>query len=93
MYLWPFIKEARQNGAKKSLLTHPHRTAKAADWHLPVRPGTDGAFALGLMHVIINENLMPTMSKSTQLATELKERSASFRQSGLLKSTGFQRKT
>jgi len=23
-----------------------------------VRPGTDGAFALGLMHVIINENLI-----------------------------------
>jgi len=28
-----------------------------ADIHLQLRPGTDGALALGMMNVIINENL------------------------------------
>ncbi len=31
--------------------------AKRADMYLPIRPGTDAALALALMHVIINENL------------------------------------
>jgi len=28
-----------------------------ADWHIAIRPGTDVALALGLMHVILNEGL------------------------------------
>lgn len=58
VHLWPFIQEARKNGAKLvSIDPVRTRTAKQSDWHLPVRPGTDGALALGLMHVIINEGL------------------------------------
>jgi len=33
------------------------RTAACADWYLPINPGTDGALALGMMHVIISEGL------------------------------------
>ncbi len=33
------------------------RTAACADWHIPINPGTDVALALGMMHVIFNENL------------------------------------
>ena len=33
------------------------RTARVADWHIPIQPGTDAALALGLMHVIIDEGL------------------------------------
>ncbi|HXZ30794.1 MAG TPA: molybdopterin-dependent oxidoreductase, partial [Terriglobales bacterium] len=33
------------------------RTAKSADWYLPINPGTDAALALGMMHVIIDQNL------------------------------------
>ena len=41
------------------LVIDPVRTeaAERATLHLPVRPGTDGALALGLMHVIVEEGL------------------------------------
>jgi len=58
VHLWPFIAEARRNGAKL-LVIDPYRTrtAECADWYLPINPGTDAALALGMMHVIIGENL------------------------------------
>ena len=33
------------------------RTARLADWHIAIRPGTDAALALGMMRVILNEGL------------------------------------
>jgi anaerobic selenocysteine-containing dehydrogenase len=58
VHLWPFIEEARRNGAKLILIDpYRTRTAACADWHLPINPGTDVALALGMMHVIIKENL------------------------------------
>ena len=33
------------------------RTARCADWYLPINPGTDAALALGMMHVIIHQGL------------------------------------
>ena len=33
------------------------RTARLADWHIPIRPGTDAALALAMIHVIIEEGL------------------------------------
>ncbi len=56
---WPFILEAKEKGAKVVVIDPVRtRTAKAADWHIPIRPGTDGALALGMMHVIITEGLV-----------------------------------
>jgi anaerobic selenocysteine-containing dehydrogenase len=58
VHLWPFIEEARRNGAKLVVIDpYKTRTAQCADWYLPITPGTDAALALGLMHVIISENL------------------------------------
>ena len=58
VHLWPFIEEARRKGAKLVVIDpYKTRTAKVADWHLPINPGTDVALALAMMHVIINENL------------------------------------
>ena len=55
---WPFVLEARAKGAKVVVIDpYRSRTAKAADWHLAIRPGTDGALALGMMNVIIAEDL------------------------------------
>src|SRR5437763_2731125 len=58
VHLWPFIEEARRNGAKLVVIDpYKTRTARCADWYLPINPGTDVALALAMMHVIINENL------------------------------------
>lgn len=58
VHLWPFIEEARRNGAKLVVIDpYKTRTAQCADWYLPINPGTDAALAMGLMHVIIAENL------------------------------------
>ncbi|HXZ32095.1 MAG TPA: molybdopterin-dependent oxidoreductase, partial [Terriglobales bacterium] len=58
VHLWPFIEEARRQGAKLVVIDpYRTRTAKCADWYLPINPGTDAALALGMMHVIINQNL------------------------------------
>src|SRR5579862_4863966 len=58
VHLWPFITEARRNGAKLVVIDpYRTRTAECADRYLPINPGTDAALALGMMHVIIGENL------------------------------------
>ena len=58
VHLWPFIEEARRNGAKLVVIDpYRTRTAACADWHIPINMGTDVALALAIMHVIINENL------------------------------------
>jgi anaerobic selenocysteine-containing dehydrogenase len=58
VHLWPFIEEARRKGAKLVVIDpYRTRTAACADWYLPINPGTDGALALAMMHVIIGENL------------------------------------
>ena len=58
VHLWPFIVEARRNGAKLYTIDPVRtRTAALADRHFPIYPGSDLALALGLMHVIIGEGL------------------------------------
>jgi anaerobic selenocysteine-containing dehydrogenase len=58
VHLWPFIEEARHQGAKLVVIDpYKTRTAKFADWHLPINPGTDAALALGMMNVIIKNGL------------------------------------
>jgi len=58
VHLWPFIMEARRKGAQLVVIDpYRTRTAQCADWYLPINPGTDAALALGMMHVIIGENL------------------------------------
>ena len=58
VHLWPFIVEARRNGAKfYTIDPHLNRTGKLADRHYAIRPGTDAALALAMMHVITSEGL------------------------------------
>lgn len=77
IHLWPFIEEARRNGARLVVIDpYKTRTARCADWYLPINPGTDVALALAMMHVIINENLYDReyVSKYTLGFEQLKER-------------------
>jgi anaerobic selenocysteine-containing dehydrogenase len=58
VHLWPFIVEARRNGAKfYTIDPHQNRTGKLSDRHYAIRPGTDAALALAMMHVIASEGL------------------------------------
>ena len=58
VHLWPFIMEARRNGAKfYTIDPRRNRTGAAADKHFFIHPGSDTALALAMMHVIIGENL------------------------------------
>src|SRR5579883_295792 len=58
VHLWPFIMEARRNGAKLYTIDpRRNRTGAAADRHYFIHPGSDTALALAMMHVIIYENL------------------------------------
>jgi molybdopterin guanine dinucleotide-containing S/N-oxide reductase-like protein len=58
IHLWPLVEQARRNGARLIVIDpYKTRTAALADWHIAIRPGTDGALALGMMHVILREGL------------------------------------
>jgi anaerobic selenocysteine-containing dehydrogenase len=55
---WKNCLDAKERGLKY-IVVDPRKTqiAGIADIHLQLRPGTDGALALGMMNIIINENL------------------------------------
>ncbi|GFN32860.1 molybdopterin-containing oxidoreductase family protein [Paenibacillus xylaniclasticus] len=51
-----FAEKARKNGAKIVVIdVHQNQTGRWADWFIPIKPGTDSALALGLMHVLFAE--------------------------------------
>lgn len=81
VHLWPFITEARRKGAKLVVIDpYLTRTAQCADWYIPIRPGTDVALALGLMHVIIRDGLHDAdyIAKHTTGFEQLKQRVAEY---------------
>lgn len=56
MHQVTIAEKARKNGAKIVVIdVHRNRTGKWADWFIPLKPGTDAALALGLMHVLFAE--------------------------------------
>jgi anaerobic selenocysteine-containing dehydrogenase len=58
VHLWPFVMEARRNGAKLYTIDpNRNRTGAAGDKHFFINPGSDTALALAMMHVIIGEGL------------------------------------
>ncbi len=58
VHLWPFIVEARRNGAKfYTIDPYRNRTGALADKHYFINPGSDTALALAMMHVILGDGL------------------------------------
>ncbi|MBP6015274.1 MAG: molybdopterin oxidoreductase family protein [Candidatus Promineofilum sp.] len=57
-HFMPHLKAAQRNGCTVVVIDpRQTRTARTADIHVAPRPGTDGALALGLAHVIVTEGL------------------------------------
>jgi len=57
-HLWPFIRDAKAKGATTICIDPLRtRTAAACDEHVPIRPGTDAALALGTMHILFRDGL------------------------------------
>lgn len=56
LHLWSFAQQAKRKGAKLVAID-PYRslTAEKCHEHIALLPGTDGALALGIMHVLIRE--------------------------------------
>ena len=91
IHLWPFIEEARRNGGKLVVIDpYQTKTARLADWHIAVCPGTDAALALGMMHMIIRESLYDRdyLSRHTVGFEQLRERAADYTPERVEKWTG-----
>ena len=59
LHFWPLVREAQRRGAKIVVVDPVRtRTAEAADWHLPIKPASDAALALAMMHVIVRDGLV-----------------------------------
>ncbi len=57
-HLWPFVLRARERGAPIICIDPIRtRTAQQCDEWVPIRPGTDAALALGMMHVLFARGL------------------------------------
>jgi anaerobic selenocysteine-containing dehydrogenase len=58
IHLWRYILKARSRGAKIVTIDPLRtRTGDQSDEHIPIMPGTDGALALAMMHIIIRDGL------------------------------------
>jgi anaerobic selenocysteine-containing dehydrogenase len=61
IHFWTIEHQARRQGARiVTIDPYCSPTAARSDWWIPIRPGTDAALALGLMHIIFRENWQDT---------------------------------
>ena len=57
-HFMPFLRKAQRNGCQLVAIDPRRtRTAAGADWHIMPRPGSDGALALGLAHILVRDDL------------------------------------
>jgi anaerobic selenocysteine-containing dehydrogenase len=58
VHFWAKLGAVRERGTKLVVIDpRRSRTARLADWHLPIRIGTDAALALGVMHILVRDGL------------------------------------
>ncbi len=93
LHLWSRVQEAKRRGAKL-IAIDPYRsqTAEKCHEHLALLPGTDAALALGLMHVLIAEDLLDRdyIDRYTLGFDALQERVRDYPPSRVASLTGLQ---
>ncbi len=80
-HFWPFVLQAKEKGARVICIDPlKTRTAAQSDQWLGIRPGTDAALALGMMHVLFAENLIDEdyVARFTLGVDELRKRAAEY---------------
>ncbi|WP_091909870.1 molybdopterin-containing oxidoreductase family protein [Chitinasiproducens palmae] len=81
VHFWARAQEAKRNGATLVAID-PYRslTAEKCHQHIALKPGTDGALALGMIHVLLAEGLVDDdyIRDHTLGARELAKRAAAF---------------
>ena len=90
-HLWPFVRRAHENGARVIAIDPIRtRTADQCDEWIGIRPGTDAALALGMMHVIFAEGLQDDdyLARYTLGAAELRERAGEYTPARVTSITG-----
>ncbi len=81
LHFWMRVQEAKRNGAR-IIAIDPYRslTAEKCHQHIALLPGTDAALALGMMHVLIRDDLIDQdyVANYTLGYEALKERAAEW---------------
>ena len=58
VHFWAKLESVRKRGVPVVVIDpRRSRTAAAADWHLPIRIGTDAALAIGIVHILVRDGL------------------------------------
>jgi anaerobic selenocysteine-containing dehydrogenase len=59
VHFWAKVEHIRKRTKIPLIVIDPRRskTAERADWHVPIRIGTDAALALGVMHILVRDGL------------------------------------
>lgn len=81
LHFWMRVQEAKRKGAIL-IAIDPYRSlsAEKCQYHIPVLPGTDAALALGMMHILIRDELLDHqyIQKYTLGFEQLKQRVAEW---------------
>lgn len=91
-HLWPFVRQAQEKGARVIAIDPLRtRTADQCDEWIGIRPGTDAALALGMMHVVFAEGLQDDdyLERYTLGAAELRARVLDYPASRVAAITGL----
>lgn len=96
IHLWRYILKARSNGARLVTIDPLRtRTAEQSDEHIAIMPGTDGALALGMMHIILRDGLQDQdyIDRYTLGFQELQQRVQQYAPSRVSEITGISKDT
>ncbi len=91
-HFWPFVLQAREKGARVLCIDPIRtRTADQCDEWIAIRPGTDAALALGLMHVLFADGLQDDdyIAKYTLGGDQLRERVKEYPPARVAQITGL----